>query len=134
MENCAEWHSYQTKGNVLFFIKIWRHIFNLLHFFYYFHQNKVFNITFPQAIITKETVLFLWKICSVHPSLWVAGQVSCLVTRYYKWHIWQTFSKTSLPSHVSLSNKYEVLDMESPSMDDVDYCPSAPEMLPGYTQ
>lgn len=35
---------------------------------------------------------------------------------------------------MSLYNKYEALDVESLSMDDVYNCPSTAEMLPGHAQ
>lgn len=66
----------------MFFIKIWRHIFNLLIFFYYFHQKKYSMLFFLKQLLQNKLCFFLWRIHSVHPSLWVAGQVFCLVIRF----------------------------------------------------
>ncbi|GAB0188521.1 pyruvate dehydrogenase protein X component, mitochondrial [Grus japonensis] len=42
----------------------------------------------------------------------------------------QTSSLPTLPSQVPLYNRYEALDVEGQSMDDVDDGPSTPEVLP----
>lgn len=72
---------------------------------------------FTQVIITKEIVLLLVK-NPLSPSISVGGRSGFLpsYTLCYKWHILQTFSRTSLPSHVPLYSKYEALDVEGPSM------------------